>query len=218
MTKKQLQRYRSLVSEREDIEALILELETEYASLRVSKLDSAPRGWNAGGDFMADILIRRDELLSTYRGKLEGINAELRALENAIDGLEPIDMTLENLNELDDPYSLLSDTTVNEVVSGKISAKGDAGMITKELNPRDDPWLRLRNAIIERVVDDLKKFPPDQWENTLVGWELKNGKYDWLLEGLPCDGAELFEKLKEQKIRRKYQRMATRPREGASVR
>ncbi|MCH5279551.1 MAG: hypothetical protein J1E60_07145 [Christensenellaceae bacterium] len=101
MTKKQLQRYRGLVSEREDIKALISELETEYASLRPSKLDGLPKGTNTSSDRMADILIRRDELLSMYRGKIESIAAELRAIENAIDGLEPTERRLMRYRYID---------------------------------------------------------------------------------------------------------------------
>lgn len=101
MTKERLRAYRALKQERDQIRELIEELETGLYSPKVPRLDAVPGGGGQlpGGVTPTDAKIdKRDELLALYADKCTQMDAELLAIEQAIDCLDPRERTLLRLH------------------------------------------------------------------------------------------------------------------------
>lgn len=100
MTKERLRAYRALKQERDQICSLIEEIEAELYSPKIPRLDAVPGGGQkVGGVTPTDAKIdKRDELLTLYAEKCGQLDAELLAIEQAIDSLEPREKTLLRLH------------------------------------------------------------------------------------------------------------------------
>lgn len=101
MTKEQLQSYRHLLVEQKQIKAKIIELEAVLMSPKAQNLDGMPKGGSGGNDRMADVIAKHLELLDKYRDLLFRSKAEQIRIEEAIEGLKPIEKTLLRYRYLD---------------------------------------------------------------------------------------------------------------------
>lgn len=100
MTKERLRAYRALKQERDQVRGMIEEIEASLYSPKVPRLDAVPGGGQKpGGVTPTDVKIdKRDELLALYAEKCAQMDAELLAIEQAIDSLEPREKTLLRLH------------------------------------------------------------------------------------------------------------------------
>lgn len=90
MTKERLKRYRALKEERYQIRQKLLELESAMYSPRIQHLTGMPRS-GGSGSVQDRLTARHIELQKAYAAKQAEIDAELLAIENAIDSLEPVE-------------------------------------------------------------------------------------------------------------------------------
>lgn len=101
MTKERLRAYRDLKQERDQIFLMIKEIEAGLYSPKVPRLEAVPGGGGSkpGGVTPTDAKIdKRDELLALYAEKCAQMDAELLAIEKAIDDLEPREKTVLRLH------------------------------------------------------------------------------------------------------------------------
>lgn len=101
MTKERLRAYRALKQERDEVRQMIETIEAELYSPKVPRLEAVPSG---GGQLHDGItptdakIDKRDELLALYAEKCAQMDAELLAIEQVIDSLEPREKTLLRLH------------------------------------------------------------------------------------------------------------------------
>lgn len=101
MTKAQLQKYRALKKELNDIRRRREDLEDVMYGPRSQRIDGMPRGGSGAGDVLEERIDRKDELLAMYMAKEEELDDALFAIERAIEKLDPTQRTLVRLHYID---------------------------------------------------------------------------------------------------------------------
>ena len=88
MTKERLRNYRALKREREQLAALLEELETTMYAPRSQCLSGMPSSESrSGSDKMDSLIVRHAQLEERYRAKIAELTEELHAVEAAIEAL-----------------------------------------------------------------------------------------------------------------------------------
>lgn len=94
MTKEQLRAYRDIKLERDKLKGMIEELEVVLYGPRSQKLDGMPRGGAVDDSRVEDVIIKRSEVLETYKAKEAELALAMLEIEQAIETLEPRERTL----------------------------------------------------------------------------------------------------------------------------
>lgn len=101
MTKERLKAYKDIKKELRDLEHRIAELDEKLQSARSQRLDGMPRGGSGENYVREELLDTKDELLKQYQAKEAELAAELLAIEQAIDSLEPLERLVMRLHYID---------------------------------------------------------------------------------------------------------------------
>lgn len=101
MTKSDLQQYRVLVREAEQLRGQVERLESAMTAPKVQQLEDRPAGVAREGSALENLVARHEELLELYREKLTALAVAQLRVERAIDGLEPTERCLMRLRYLD---------------------------------------------------------------------------------------------------------------------
>lgn len=100
MTKEQLKQYIRIKREREQLEAMLHDLESAMTAPSGQRLDGMPRNPSAGHNPLEDAVVRHLELQERYAAKLAELAQAQLEIEEAIDALEPTERTLLRLHYL----------------------------------------------------------------------------------------------------------------------
>lgn len=101
MTKEQLNTYRELKEERDDLARRIKDLELEKYGPRALRLDGMPRGGSGQNYVLEGQIDEGDELLALYQAKKAELEEALLAIETAIEKLRPRERQLVRLHYID---------------------------------------------------------------------------------------------------------------------
>lgn len=88
--KKRLSAYLDAAKERKQVEERLEVLNARLVSVGSQRLDGMPRG-GSGGDNKPDLLDAKDRLVARYMGLCDQLVRTQLAIEEAIEGLEPIE-------------------------------------------------------------------------------------------------------------------------------
>ena len=101
MTKEELQEYLHIKREREQIAAMLHEMERAMAAPATAKLTGMPRNPPGGKSRVEAFVERHTELLERYRAKIAELDAAQAKIEDAIESLESIQRTLMRLRYIE---------------------------------------------------------------------------------------------------------------------
>lgn len=101
MTKERLKAYKDLKKEHRDLERRIAEIDAKLQGARAQRLDGMPRGGSGENYVKEELLDTKTELLKEYKAKEAELDAELLAIERAINSLEPLERLLMRLYYID---------------------------------------------------------------------------------------------------------------------
>lgn len=93
MTKERLRAYRDLRQERDKLKKLIEELALNLYGPSSPNLDGMPRS-HGGGSATENLVAQKDQIERKYEAKVAELTAELEAIEQSIEVLEPRERTL----------------------------------------------------------------------------------------------------------------------------
>lgn len=93
MTKERLRSYKTLKQERDKLLQHIKELETTLYGPSTPNLEGMPRS-QGNGSTVENLVARKDAIERKYEAKVAELTAELEAIEEAIEVLEPRERTL----------------------------------------------------------------------------------------------------------------------------
>ena len=101
MTKEQLQEYRDLRQERDDIQRQIEELEEAMYGPRSQRQDGMPRGGSGENDLREEQIDEKTKLLKMYQAKEAELAGKLLAIEQAIEKLNSRERRLVRLHYIE---------------------------------------------------------------------------------------------------------------------
>lgn len=101
MTKERLKAYKDIKKEHRDLELRIAEIDEKLQRARSQRLDGMPRGGSGENYVKEELIDKKDDLLKQYQAKEAELAAELLAIEQAIDTLEPRERLLMRLHYID---------------------------------------------------------------------------------------------------------------------
>lgn len=101
MNKERLKAYKAMNRELQDLRRRIVNLDETLQSPRSQRLDGMPRGGSGENYVREERLDDKAELLELYKAKEAELAAELLAIEQAIDSLEPRERLLIRLHYID---------------------------------------------------------------------------------------------------------------------
>lgn len=94
ITKSELQKYRDLLKEKEDLQERILRKESAIKSAAVQVITGMPRAESGDSDKIARAVAQIEKLKELYERKLVEIENELARIESEIERLEPFERRL----------------------------------------------------------------------------------------------------------------------------
>ena len=101
MTKERLKAYKDMKKEHRDLELRIAEIDEKLQRARSQRMDGMPRSGSGENYVREELLDTKDALLKEYQAKEAELAAELLAIEQAIDTLEPRERLLMRLHYID---------------------------------------------------------------------------------------------------------------------
>lgn len=101
MTKEELQEYLHIKREREQLAAMLQEMERAMAAPATSKLTGMPRNPSGEKSRIEAFVERHTELLERYRAKIAELDAAQAKIEDAIESLESIERILMRLRYIE---------------------------------------------------------------------------------------------------------------------
>lgn len=97
MTKERLKQYQHIKRERDQIKAMLEELEATLTAPKTQRLDGMPHSPSGKGSPMDAVIDRHITLQNRYRIKLAELDALQAEIEDAIEGLDSVARTLMRL-------------------------------------------------------------------------------------------------------------------------
>lgn len=101
MTKRELQRYRDLVKECEELEEKIFRLESEISSAKIQVITGMPRGGNNENDKIGAAIAKIETWTNLYWEKVSMMGDEAIKIEKSIETLEPKERRLIRMRYID---------------------------------------------------------------------------------------------------------------------